>query len=145
MSKNKLKEFMTNKITINKHKMKKIIVETNGDAFLELSDTSELGGSLYVLFMPETFLFCQDEIALQETFEKFRTKFSEAKFCMMCHPDIKCVELEYYNFYHGAPTSDEYKVKRNSKPKTYDTQAMFWACNNSDTIDKIRELLTLQT
>ena len=129
MSNNKLKEFMTNKETIDKHKMRELIAEGNSKAFLELPDTSELGSSLYVLFMPETFLFFQDEIALQETFEKFRTQFPEAKFCMMCLPDIKCVKLEYYDFYHGAPTSDKYKVKRSSKPNTSDVQAMFQACN----------------
>ena len=64
MSNTKLKEFMTNKNTIDKHNMKKLISESNGDAFLEFSGTSELASSLYVLFMPETFLFCQDEITL---------------------------------------------------------------------------------
>ena len=125
MSNNKLKEFMTNKETIDKHKMKELIAGSNVKAFLELPDTSELGSSLYVLFIPEKFLFCQDEIALQETFEKFRTQLPDAKFCMMCLPDMKWVELEYYNFYHGAPTSDKYKVKRSSKPNTSDVQAMF--------------------
>ena len=128
MSNNKLKELMTNKETIDKHKMKELIAESNGEAFLELSGNAnipKLGGSLYVLFMPEISLFCQDKIALQEMFEKFRTQFPEAKFCMMCLPDIKVVELEYYNFYHGALTSDEYKVKRSSKPNTSDVQAMF--------------------
>ena len=89
MSNNKLKEFMTNKETIDKHKMKELIAESNGKAFLELPGTFELVSSLYVLFMPETFLFCQDEIALQKTFEKFRMQFPEAKFCMMCLPDMK--------------------------------------------------------
>ena len=40
MSNNKLKEFMTNKVTIDKHKMKKIIAESNGKTFLEFSGTS---------------------------------------------------------------------------------------------------------
>ena len=70
MSNNKLKEFMTNKETIDKHKTKELTAESNGKAFLELHDTSELGSSLYVLFMPETFLFCQDEIALQKNVRK---------------------------------------------------------------------------
>ena len=67
ISNNKLKEFMTNKVTIDKHKMKELISESNGKAFLELSgnaNTSELGSSLYVLFITETFLFFQDEISL---------------------------------------------------------------------------------
>ena len=148
MSNNKLKAFMTKKVTIDKQKMKALIAESNGEAYLELSGNAnipKLGGSLYVLFMPETFLFCRDEIVLQETFKKFRTQFPEAKFCMMCLPDIKCVELEYFNFYHGAPTSDEYKVKSSIKPNTSDAQAMFWACNDPATSDKIRALLTLQT
>ena len=46
---------MTNKVTIDKHKMKDLIAESNVKAFLELPDTSELGSFLYVLFMPETF------------------------------------------------------------------------------------------
>ena len=57
MSNNKLKEFMTNKGTINKHKIKELIAESSGKALLELPDTSELGSLMYVLFMPETFLF----------------------------------------------------------------------------------------
>ena len=61
MSNNELKEFMTNKETIDKHKIKKIIGKSNGKTFLAFSGTSELGSSLYVLFMPETFLFFQDE------------------------------------------------------------------------------------
>ena len=69
MSNNKLKKFMTNKETIDKHKMKELIDESNGKAFLEFSGTSELGSFLYVLFIPETFFFCWDEIFLQETFE----------------------------------------------------------------------------
>ena len=54
------------------------------------------------------------------------------------------MELEYYNFYHSAPTSDKYKVKRSSKTNTSDVQAMFRACNDPATIDKIRALLTSQ-
>ena len=63
----------------------------------------------------------------------------------MCLPDMKCVELEFFNFYHDAPTSDKYKVKRINEPNTSDVQSMFWAFNDPATIEKIRELLTLQT
>ena len=65
-SNNKLKEFMTNKETIDKHKMKELIAESNGKAFLELPDTSELGSSLYVLFMPEKFLFSKMKLSFKK-------------------------------------------------------------------------------
>ena len=72
MSNNKLKAFMTNNVTINKQKMKALIAESNGEVYLEISGNAnipKLGGSLYVFFMPETFLFCWDEIVLQEMFK----------------------------------------------------------------------------
>ena len=145
MDKATLTEFMTNQVNMNKDKIKTIVNKSNGNAFLNLSTngkTDAQQGPFYVLFTPKTYIFCTNANALKTAFGNCCKQFPDANLRMVCLPDIKHIEREYYNYQNGAPIYNEYTVKRSDKTKTSDLMAMLEVCDNPSTLLKIKEILS---
>ena len=87
-------------------------------------------------------MFCASDIELQKNFKKCCKQLPNANLRMMCLPNIKHIEREYYNYQNGAPISNEYTVQCSVKSKASSIAAMLETCDNPSTIEQIQQILS---
>ena len=145
MKKAMFTEFMTNQVDINNNKIKKIVNESNGNAFLNLSTNGKADAQqcpFYLLFTPEIFIFCANKIELKNTFEKCCKQFPDANLQMMNLPKMNHIKRDYCNYKNGAPISKKYTIKSSGKSKTSSIATMLEACDDPSTIAQIKQILS---